>query len=154
MILLSMVMCSPNRASKNSKMMPRTSLAIIEASMICLPFMNALYDFPAMSTLTLWISDSKAGVEATEKGSHNRSWKGKAVVVGSETSGNSMIPKYKFFDFLRFHGHADPSGWLNRDLPSWDECQCNLSFGPPIRIQKLGDLTKLHQIGFVGNYQE
>ncbi|KAF3680496.1 hypothetical protein FXO37_03301 [Capsicum annuum] len=101
MILLSMVMCSPNRASKNSKMMPRI------------------------------LADSKAGVEATEKGSHNRSWKGKAVVVGSETSGDSMIPKYKFFDFLRFHGHADPSGWLNRCEPffRWQQTPEGENFG-------------------------
>ena len=41
-------------------------------------------------------------------------------------------------------------------LPSWDEFmrQCNLRFGPPIRSQKLGELAKLCQIGFVTNYKE
>ncbi|KAH0776242.1 hypothetical protein KY290_007653 [Solanum tuberosum] len=62
------------------------------------------------------LANSKADVEATENDSHNRGWKGKAVAAGSgsESGGNSMIPKYTKLDFPRFRGQKDPLGWLNR----------------------------------------
>ncbi|KAK6248100.1 hypothetical protein QUC31_019665 [Theobroma cacao] len=70
-----------------------------------------------LDEFTMDLAASKVNPKSTEKGSNNRSHKGKGVAkgTGSETTRRgAIIPKFTKLNFPRFNGQEDSLGWLCR----------------------------------------